>query len=195
MTLALGSPYPSYVPVGGARVAVATGWRENVEADSIDLDSTGGRLRALSLWFAGPDGSVPAVVADHAPEALSAAIAWHEEAMRCMPYGAPGTGARRHQRRPVLDWSADAAIVAADFQRYYRIDLSDPSAEMHWYRFCALLLGLMRYDGSLTGQAAYARSPHPGAKGPERKRLGRLAEVWALPPTDAELREMARARF
>lgn len=195
MTLALGSPYPSSVAVGGADVAIATGWRENVEADSIDLDSTGGRLRALSLWFAGPDGSVPRAAADRAPEALSAAIAWHEGAMRCMPYGTPGAGARRHQRRPVLDWSADAAIVTADFQRYYRIDLADPSTEMHWYRFCALLLGLMRYDGSLTGQAAYARSPHPGAKGPERKRLGRLAEAWALPPTDAELREMARARF
>ena len=196
MTPTLVEPYPSRVSVGGTEIEIETGWRANIEADSIDLDSTEGRLRALSLWFAGPSGAVPPLVAERAPEALRAAVAWHEGAMLCMQYGVPGPGRHRAPRRPVLDWSADAAIISADFYRYYRIDLDGRSAAgMHWYRFCALLLGLVRYDGSLTGQAVYARSPHEGAKGAERNRLDRLARAWALPPTDAELREMARARF
>ena len=65
----------------------------------------------------------------------------------------------------------------------------------HWYLFCSLLLALVRTDGSLVGQAAYARSSHPGVKGEQKRRLDKLREAWALPPTDAELREMARARF
>lgn len=195
VTRPLGTPWPSTVEVGGGRVEVNTGWRSNIAADLADMESTGGRTRALSIYFR-PLEKAPAAVTSNAAEALGAAIAWHDDAMRCMPYGSPGKrragGARQ---RPVLDWSADAAAICADFLRFYRIDLSDPSTDMHWYRFCALLLALMRYDGSIIGQAVYARSPHPEARGEERKRANRLYRAWALPPTDAELREMARARF
>ena len=115
--------------------------------------------------------------------------------MGCMPYGRMPIGRAPSARagRPVSDWDADAAIISADFLHFYRIDLweEDP----HWYRFCALLLALVRTEGSLVGQAAYARSPHEEARGREKDRLRRLEKAWALPPTDAELREMARARF
>lgn len=192
----LGTPWPSSVEAGGERVAVNTGWRANIAADLADMGSAGGRARALSIYF-GPLEEAPAAVTANAAEALSSAIAWHDEAMRCMPYGVPDKrrygGAQR--QRPVLDWSADAAAITADFLRFYGVDLSDTAPDMHWYKFCALLSALMRYDGSIIGQAVYARSPHPDARGEERKRVNRLYNAWALPPTDAELREMARARF
>ena len=196
VTRPLGTPWPSTVEVGGARVEINTGWRANIAADLADMQSVGGRTRALSVYFR-PLEKAPAAVTSNAAEALSAAISWHDDAMRCMPYGVPDKRRRRGvaPQRPVLDWSADAAAITADFLRFYGIDLSDNSIDMHWYRFCALLSALMRYDGSIIGQAVYARSPHPEARGEERKRVNRLDEAWALPPTDAELREMARARF
>lgn len=186
-------PSPT-VRVAGADVPIATGARANIAADLADRGTAEGRLSMLLAWF-GDGASLPEAVARNAPEALEAAVAWSGAAMGCMRYGRPMLGAKRapSATRPVIDWEADAAIIAADFQRFYRIDLweEDP----HWYRFCALLLALVRTDGSLVGQAAYARSDHRGAKGEQARRLGRLAAAWALPPTDAELREMARARF
>lgn len=186
-------PSPT-VRVAGTDVPIATGARANIAADLADRGTAEGRLSMLLAWF-GEEGSLPGTVARNAPEALEAAIDWSGEAMGCMRYGRPSLGAKRAPAacRPVIDWGADEAIIAADFQRFYRIDLweEDP----HWYRFCALLLALVRTDGSLVGQAAYARSDHCGAKGEQKRRLDRLAAAWALPPTDAELREMARARF
>lgn len=186
-------PSPT-VRVAGADVPIATGARANIAADLADRETADGRLSMLLAWF-GDGGSLPDAVARHAPEALEAAIAWSGAAIGGMRYGRPSLGAKRAPEvaRPVIDWEADAAIISADFLRFYRIDLW--SEDPHWYRFCALLLALVRTDGSLVGQAAYARSPHGRARGEERDRLRRLEKAWALPPTDAELREMARARF
>ena len=194
MASALVAPWPDTVRIAGEDVPVRTGWREGVAADMADMGTADGRLEALELYF-GPASHVPDAVASDPVAALRAAVEWHDEGMSsCMPYGTPGRRGPSSER-DVIDWDADAAIMAADFLRFYRIDLSDPSTDMHWYRFCSLLMALTRTEGSLVAQAVYARSPHDGARGPERKRLARLAKAWALPPTDAELREMARARF
>lgn len=187
-------PSPT-VRVAGAEVPIATGARANIAADLADRGTAGGRLSMLLAWFGGGD-VLPDAVARHAPEALEAAIAWSSAAMGCMRYGRPTLGAKRSPggSGAVIDWEEDAAIICADFLRFYRIDLweEDP----HWYRFCALLLALVRTEGSLVGQAARARSPLPrGAGAGERERARKLADAWTLPPTDAELREMARARF
>lgn len=186
-------PSPT-VRVAGADVPIATGARANIAADLADRETADGRLSMLLAWF-GDGGGLPDAIARHAPEALEAAIAWSGAAMGCMCYGRPTLGTKRAPgaARPVIDWEADAAIISADFLRFYHIDLW--SEDPHWYRFCALLLALVRTDGSLVGQAAYARSPNGRARSEERNRLRRLEKAWALPPTDAELREMARARF
>lgn len=193
----LASPLPSTVRVGGAELPVSCGWRANVGADLIDRTTPEGQRDILYALLSDCRGYLPRSAAERPREAVEAVVAWHDGAMRCMGYGRLARGARgRGATRPVLDWEADAAIVVADFMRFYGIDLTSADSDgIHWYRFCILLTGLLRTDGSLVGQAAYARSPHPGARGEEGKRLRRLAEAWALPPTDAELREMARARF
>lgn len=187
-------PSPTVV-VAGEEVPIATGTRANIAADLSDRETVGGRLAMLGAWFGGADGSLPRAVASHAADALEAAIEWSGGAMGCMPYGRPSIGrpAVRSDEKALIDWEADAAIIAADFLRFYRIDLweQDP----HWYRFCALLLALVRTEGSLVGQAAYARSPHKAKGRDERERLRKLKDAWALPPTDAELREIARSKF
>lgn len=195
MTAPLALP-PSTVRVGGADVPIETGTAANVAADSADRSTPGGRLSMLLAWY-GRDGALPGPVASDPMGALEAGISWSRAAMGCMDYGTAAAGGRGRGRGAapgrLLDWSADAAIIGADFLRLYHIDLweEDP----HWYRFCALLLALLRTEGSLVGQAAYARSPHDGARGAEASRAGRLREAWALPPTEPELAEMARARF
>lgn len=193
MTGLVALPSPT-VRVGGEDVPIATGTAANVVADSADRSTAEGRLSMLLSWY-GDGDSLPGPVAADPSGALAAGISWSRAAMGCMDYGTAAPGAARAPRRqgPTFDWGADAAIIAADFLRFYRIDLweDDP----HWYRFCALLLALVRTEGSLVGQAAYARSPHEGARGEEKRRLRRLAEAWALPPTEPELAEMARARF
>lgn len=185
---------PSTVTVAGSEVPIATGTAANVAADSADRSTPEGRLSMLLSWY-GRDGALPGPVAADPRGALGAGIEWSRGAMGCMRYGrgARGRGGRPAPSASLIDWGADGAIIAADFLRYYDIDLW--SQDPHWYRFCALLLALLRTDGSLVGQAAYARSPHDGARGPERGRLKRLAEAWALPPSESELAEMARARF
>ena len=187
-------PSPT-VAVAGQEVPISTGTRANIAADLADRETVEGRMAMLGAWFGGADGTLPRAVSSHAADALEAAIAWSSGAMGCMPYGRPAIGRapRRRAEKSIIDWEADAAIIAADFLRFYRIDLweQDP----HWYRFCALLLALVRTEGSLVGQAAYARSPHETKGRAERERLGKLRGAWALPPTDAELREIARSRF
>ena len=185
-------PLPCSVDVAGEQVPVRCGWRENVLADREDRDAPDGRAAILALLLGRDDGSLPDVVARHAADALAAAVSWHDEAVGCMRYGIPGAGARGAPRR-VLDWGEDSAIIYSDFLRFYSIDLLD--SPLHWYRFCALLTALSRTEGSLVGEAMYARSDHPGTKGREKQRLASLAKAWALPPTDAELRELAKARF
>ena len=188
------APPSGNVEIAGAEVAIATGTAANIAADSADRSTPSGMLDMLVTWF-GDGGELPPPVAGNPAEALRAGISWSSAAMGCMAYGSPTFGAKRApaRARPVIDWEADRAIIHADFLRFYRIDLS--SEDPHWYLFCSLLLALVRTEGSLVGQAAYARSPHAGARGEQRKRLDKLRGAWALPPTDAELREMARARF
>lgn len=191
MSVILG-PLPCSVDVAGEKVPVRCGWRENVLADREDRDAPDGRLAILTILLGRDDGSLPDIVARNAADAFAAVVAWHDGSVGCMRYGVPGTGAGRAPRR-VLDWEEDSAIIYADFMRFYRIDLAESS--LHWYRFCALVAALSRTEGSLVGEAMYARSDHPGAKGAEKRRLSSLAASWALPPTDAELRELAKARF
>ena len=191
MSVLTSLPEP-FVEAGGERMRIAEGFRAHIAADMLDRSTVDGGLGILvALMGAGGVGALrdgPWQVA-----ALAAALAWHDAAMGCMPYGRGGGGGGGRTTR-VIDWEADGAIIAADFLRLYRIDLS--SEDIHWYKFCALLLALQRTPGSLVGQASSARlSPSPGARGVELKRLKRLQRAWALPPTDAELAEEARRRF
>lgn len=184
---------PRTVEVAGREVRVNWGWRAGVRLELADLSDGRGRYRALRLMFADSSGMLPEAVAQDAAAAFEAGMEWHRAGWERMPYGA---GRRRRAAKPrrLIDLDADAAIVAADFQRLYRIDLD--LSRMHWWRFCGLVLSAARTPGSLLHEAVAARSAKvAGAKGDERKRLEALREAWALPPTEAEMRARARAEF
>ena len=180
---------PCSVSLGGAEVPVKTGFRRGVRAASMDRGDPDDRLVLMALLYGDPQGWPEAVLRDQRG-ALAAGLVWLDGAWGACTYGgADGGGGERR----TFDLEADAAIVAADFQRLYGIDLLDPATRMHWWRFTALLAGAMRTEGALTAQAVAARSPMPaGVKGPERARLLRARRAWALPMTRSQ--EVAAAR-
>ena len=181
------------VEVGGALVPIDGTWGANAEAAATDRASAAGRARLMELWFGPSWGGL-----EDPAEALSAACAWHDSAWDALPYGMPdpsGAAARRPPRE-LLDLSLDAAIISADFLRFYAVDLSSASsAGMCWHEFVSLLMCLTRADGSLVRQAVSARSYDGSARGAARERAEALLGAWALPPSDAELAEAARRAF
>lgn len=181
------------VEAGGELVAIDGTWGANAEASSVDRGTEEGRLRLMGLWFGPSWGGL----ADPAA-ALAAACAWHDSAWDALPYGMPdpsGAAARRPPRE-LLDLSLDAAIISADFLRFYAVDLSSPAhAGMCWHEFVSLLMCLTRAEGSLVRQAVSARSYDGSARGAARERAEALLGAWALPPSDAELAEAARRAF
>ena len=186
---------PSAVEVAGAPVAVNSGFRQNLLAETMDRRDRADAARLLQCWFGDGTGALRQGALARPAQALAAACEWHDAAWSLVSYGRPGRGGRAAGRR-VFDWDADAGVLCADFQRLYGIDLLDPSLRMHWYRFMALALSAMRTPGSLLATALSARSPLLGrATDAERSAHERQAAAWALPPTDAELIEEARREF
>lgn len=191
---------PSTVEVGGVSLPVCCGFRRNVAAECVDRSSPGAAASLLWCLMAtrGPDGTraLPPEVASDPAAWLDAATAWHDSAMEAMPYGDPTAPASPAAAARTFDWDADGALVVADFQRLYGLDLTDPACQVHWHRFCALLLAAVRTEGSLVGAAVSARSPlPPGTPREVRSDHRRLARAWALPPTESELREAAMRAF
>lgn len=181
---------PCRVEVSGRPVPVLTGFRRGVRAASMDRADPDDRVVLMALLYGEPAAWPREVLRDKVG-ALEAGLRWLDGAWGACTYGEGGGSQRR-----VFDFDADAAIVAADFQRLYGIDLLDPSTRMHWWRFVALLAGAMRTEGSLVAQAIGARGPMPGgARGAERARLVRLRRAWELPPTHEEMRAAALREF
>ncbi len=186
---------PSTVEVGGAPVHVRSGFRAGLLAETLDRRAADGRADLLRCLFA-KGGELPREVSRRPGEALAAGLAWHDGAWGLVGYGNPqGGGKGSAKPRRVFDWSEDAGIVAADFSRFYGIDLADPSTQLHWYRFMALFLSLLRTPDSLAASAVSARSPMRGGSKEARAEHSRMARAWALSPTDDELRRAAQARF
>lgn len=189
----LTDPMPDAVEVEGARVPLRCDHRTGILVEQADATTPEGRLRVLCLHFGEPAEMHPAVLA-HPAQAYEAAVRWHMGAWGLMAYG---KGRRRAaSARRVLDFDADAAIVAADLLRLYGVDVLDASCELHWWRFCALVLGAAHTDGALVATAVAARQPMPpGLKGPRKREAEARRRAWALPPTQAEMRARAAAEF
>lgn len=187
--------FPSTVEVAGQKLAINTNWRASACLSFDESRYSGAELTTfiLHLYFGQPDkgGLLPELVMEHQKESLEAALEWRAGAFSCMDYGAHKQVA---QSRRTFSLDADIAIIVADFQHFYHIDLTAES--IHWYRFVMLLMALMRTSESLVSQATSARMPIPSeAKGDERKRLKRLQQAWALPPTQNEVLEMLKKKF
>lgn len=78
---------------------------------------------------------------------------------------------------PPYSYVTDAEAMTAEFQRVYGIDLT--AAEMHWWRFRALLRGLLAH--SFSERVKYRTCDPQGIKDKEiRRQWTRLKEIYAL---------------
>lgn len=89
-----------------------------------------------------------------------------------LPYGGGG-------QKAVLDYELDAALIYAAFMGEYGIDLCE--AELHWYKFCALLCGLgsERRISEIMGIRAAEAADIPDRN--RRRRLRELQRRYAVP--------------
>lgn len=75
---------------------------------------------------------------DRSPEDVDGALEALNAFYRCGEE--PQTGGGEGGSRPYSLW-ADAGAIVADFNRVYAVDLT--TEKLHWWRFCALLGGLL----------------------------------------------------
>lgn len=119
----------------------------------------------LGLFF--PDGAPPD------PDAAVAAIS---DFLRC---GDPAPTAKEEKSRepPPYSFLTDGVALTADFQRIYGIDLT--SAELHWWRFSALLRGLLNH--SFAERVKFRVCDPSQIKNKEtRSQYNRMKEIYAL---------------
>ena len=142
----------------------------------------------LALYF--PDGI---------PENRDAAV----KAVNEFFAAGQATGGEQNEKRPpLISYSVDADAIIAEFQQVYRIDLTE--ASMHWWRFRALLRGLISH--SFSERVRYrAANPNDIKDKNVRSQWQRMKRVFALdehgqsayaqePQTLEELNEMLLAQ-
>ena len=185
---------PVVVEIAGAPVSINSGFRRALVFSTMEEDSKAIYVaRTLNLFFA-KNGLLPDQVSKYPAEALLSATEWFEGAYDTMKYGEQYKS--RSLKKRIFGWQEDAGIVAADFMRFYGLDLTSPNTQLHWYTFVNLYMGLIATQGSLISQAMAARSPLTGETTKEAERAhARQARAWALPLTEDELREQARLNF
>lgn len=176
----IGHGLPSAVDVGGRAVPINTSHHCGVRVGAI-LDDPAvadpvARAAVLGNYF----GGLPAG-AD--------ADALFEAAIRFYRRGEPAPKRIRKQSRPgprVFDWEVDESRLVADFQRFYGLDITDPSLHIHWWRFVALFDGLPG-DTSQTMQAVGVRARDLSDCGSRegRQLLHAQKKAVALPPRTA----------
>lgn len=117
----------------------------------------------LALYF--PDG---------APEDREAAV---QAVNDFFSTGQKATRGEEEKRPPLISYSVDAEAISAEFQRVYQIDLS--TAELHWWRFLALLQGLISH--SFSERVRYrAANPNDIKDKTTRSQWQRLKRAYAL---------------
>lgn len=193
---------PSTVDFGGASVRIKTDWRVWVRVQMLmdDPDLPDGKAGALLL-----DAVFPRNLAEgedrppymeamrHPKEAVGAAVSF----MRMGQPARPKTAAEKHAAvERTWDWGWDSSTVIADFQRFYGIDLTDPSLRMHWWRFWSLFCGMPGDESESMRLMAVRAADESKLKGDE-KRLLMDSKARAMLParTEEERRRNRQIRY
>lgn len=179
----IGVAPPTEVSVGGRPVPINASHHCGVRAAAV-LDDPGiGPEEAAALLLANYYPGLHPASEEEEGELLDAAL-WF---FSCGDAPSPaGSGRRRRKPARVFDWEFDAPRVVADFQRFYGLDITDPTLHVHWWRFKALFDGLPG-DTSLTMQAmgVRARDLSDCRSAEERAALRARKKAFALPPRTA----------
>lgn len=166
---------PSGITVDGAFYPIDTSFRCGLRvAKIIDHPSLGSLAKTIAILENYFERDIPNI---DLKEAL-------EECMDFFNLCAVKKGKGRKQRR-VFDWDADEAKLIADFQSEYRIDLTDPCLELHWWRFWTLFEGLSDTSKTMAAIGYRAVKIDPKLPKEEQKRLRAMKDIHKLPPRTA----------
>jgi len=111
---------------------------------------------------------------DEIPEDREAAVQAVNDFFSAGRQASRDEGEKRH---PLLSYSVDADAIVAEFQRVYQIDLT--LDDLHWWRFLALLRGLISH--SFSERVKYrAANPNDIKDKNTRSQWQRLKRAYAL---------------
>ncbi len=117
----------------------------------------------INLWF-------PQEIPNNLEEALAAILRFYlrTETPETAPSSAPAA----------YDFLQDWDVILSGFQEKYGIDLTNPALNLHWWRFMALLEGLISPD---LGQRAYLRTADLSEFDPQiRRKILQMRRKFAV---------------
>lgn len=171
-------PMPSAYEAGGVRYQADTCFRCGVRV-------------ALLIEDPAVDARVkPALVVANVLPGLPPALPLADALEWCLWFHSCGEAARGRggARRGPRDFSFDddAGRIVADFQRFYGVDLTDPSTRMHWWRFMALLRNLGEDSATMAAIRLRGMEPTKGMDAKARRDLWAAKRAVELSPRTAE---------
>lgn len=160
----------------------AEGWREVVTDFRAWVEFDHGLQRGVAGYGIFPAGARP----PEGDEWVASAREFLESPVAC-PHDSPEPGGR------ALDLVEDGDYLVAAFMQAYGVDLTDPSLEMHWHLFMALLRGL---PGETVMAQAMGWRTWRDDRRDERARAEARRREWSLPdPRDEQRVAWQEAAF
>ena len=155
---------PDCVEISGETYRINTDFRAGIAyAQAAMAGEAIPQAALLTLYF--PDGI---------PEDREAAVRAVNEFIAA---GKKAEGREGEKRPSLISYFVDAEAINAEFQQIYLIDLS--AAELHWWRFLALLRGLISH--SFSERVRYrAANPNDIKDKNTRSQWQRLKRMYAL---------------
>lgn len=134
MCCILTDPFPETVEVSGKQYPIQTDYKDWINFGRMMLDpdiSEDDKLLAVLGWYKETLPNDPA-------DAILALNNFYAGGLS--PDIKPKTAGQPAHKRPLLSFEYDGAFILSGFLEYYGIDLT--AADMHWWKFKALLEGL-----------------------------------------------------
>lgn len=145
---ALTGNLPTTIKVGNKEIPIYTDWRVWVDVwrliDNPHVDDDKKMIALFALIFprTGESQTPFEQALEQAEDAITASLLFLNR-KRIAEQERPKTAReKRLGKKRLLDWDYDAEKIIADFEREYRLDLTNPDTCLHWWRFMALFSGL-----------------------------------------------------
>ncbi len=149
--------------IDGTAYLLRTDFRAGIAYQLKSMSGTLTERDVLDIWFM-----------DERPATYSAAKAAIHDFYRC---GKPAPKEEKGQDAPAYAFGTDCEVLIAAFQKEYGIDLT--TANLHWWRFSALLSGLLSHSFSERVQYRLCNPEEIKSKD-IRARYRKLKEEYAL---------------
>ena len=164
---------PFAVSVDGLDYAIDTSFRCGIRV-----------ARTLDHPILSDFAKVIVILANFFPDGVPDGCDSAEAFKACMSFHALEAQGSANKRKPkrVYDWDLDISMLVSDFQNEYRIDLTDSSLEMHWWRFWMLFEGLSNTSKTMTAIGYRSIRVDPKLSKEEQKRLRAMQKLYRLPP-------------